>query len=647
MVLPCLFFGAVLLAALSGVPGFWTDRAGSRIATGMLAGAALCALAAAGLTLYGGRGWETDLPWALPGARLHLRGDALGAFILMPVGLVPALLSWYGSAYFSDQEHGHSAKRLRLFFGVCAASMILLTAAANALLFLFAWEIMALTGFFMITIADRDAAVREGGWIYFVATHVGTLCLFAGFSLLAAARGSFELGPLPAGFAASPAGSAAFVLLLAGFGLKAGVLPLHVWLPPAHASAPSHVSALLSGLMLKMGIMGLLRLVSWVPDPPLWWGGLLTGLGALSGILALAMALAQRDLKRMLAYSSIENVSIIFLGLGMALAGKALGLPALVALGGAGALFHALNHALFKPLLFMGAGSVMHATGTRDMERLGGLAKPMPGTALLFLAGSAAICGLPPLNGFAGEFLLYLGSLKGLARGGWPWSAVVLVALATIGALAVACFTRAFGIVFLGEPRTEAGRKAHEAPPAMVRPMSLLAGLCVAIGVAPRALAPALERASLELGGALRLRDAVHLGSLSLVGIIGILAAAAVWERLRRTPFRIAGTWDCGYQAPTPRIQYTATSFSQMLTTAFRWVLQPVDRRPRIQGLFPRPAVFRARESDLLLDRAVKPSMGFSAWALSWLRVLQAGHLPVYLLYIVLTLVALFAWTLS
>lgn len=647
MVLPSLFFGAALLAALSGVPGLRYGRNGSRIATWMLAAAALAALSAAGLTLFGGQTWETDLPWALPGARLHFRGDALGAFVLIPVGLVPALLSWYGEAYWSDAEQGVSARRLRLFFGVCAASMILLTAAANALLFLFAWEIMALMGFLMITTSDKDAAVREGGWIYFVATHAGTLCLFAGFALLAAARGTFDLGPLPAGFAGTRSGTAAFLLLLAGFGLKAGILPLHVWLPPAHASAPSHVSALLSGLMLKMGILGLLRLISWTPDPPLGWGGLLTGLGALSGILALAMALAQRDLKRMLAYSSIENISIIFLAMGLALAGKALGQGVLVTLGGAGALFHLLNHALFKPLLFMGAGSVMHATGTRDMERLGGLAKSMPSTALGFLAGSAAICGLPPLNGFAGEFLIYLGSLRALAPGGWAWGAVVLVALATIGALAVACFTRAFGMVFLGESRTEAGRHAHEAAPAMVRPMLVLAALCVILGVVPFALAPALERATLELGGALPLRNQVHLGALTLVGAIGLLAAWAVWARLNRTSFTIQGTWDCGYQAPTPRIQYTATSFAQMLTGAFRWVLQPVDRRPRIQGLFPRPVLFRSRESDLFLDRAVKPSLGFSAWALSWLRILQSGHLPIYLLYIVLTLVALFAWTLS
>lgn len=647
MVLSSLFFCAVLLAALSGVPGLWAKRRGAALASILLALAALCGLAVAGAVLYGGRAWSVQGTWALPNAGFRLQGDPLGSFVLAPVLLVGALLSIYGQAYWSDAEHGAGAPRLRLFFGLAVAAMALLTAATNALLFLFAWEVMAFMGFLMITANDQDAAVREGGWTYFVATHLGTLCLFAGFSLLASATGSFNLGPLPAGFAASRQGTAAFLLLLAGFGLKAGIGPMHVWLPGAHASAPSHVSALLSGLMLKMGILGLLRLLAWTPDPPLWWGGLLTAMGAVSGILALGYALAQKDLKRMLAYSSIENVSIIALGLGLALAGKARGNQALVLLGGAGALFHLLNHALFKPLLFMGAGSVLHATGTRDMERLGGLAKRMPRTAALFTAGSAAICGLPPFNGFAGEWLLYLGAFLALGRGGWQWAIVPLVALAVIGALAVACFTRACGVMFLGEPRHDLGQEPHEAHALMLWPMAVLAGLCAALGLAPLALLPALQRAATALGSGARLTDLAGLGSLSIVGVVGAAMAWAVWDRLRRAPARIGATWDCGYQAPNARIQYTAASFAQMLTDSLRWVLRPVERRPRLQGLFPRPAMFRARTPDLILERTVKPAMTFSAWAMSWLRILQSGLLPIYLLYVVLTLVALFAWTLA
>ena len=647
MVLPSLFFSAVVLAALSGVPGLWLKRNGSATASSLLTASALCGLGLAGAVLYGGLTWQADLVWPLPNAHLLFKGDALGAFVLAPVTLVSALLSFYGRSYWSDEEHGFSARRLRVFFGLCVAAMVVLTAAANALLFLFAWEVMAFMGFLMITTSDQDATVREGGWIYFVATHLGTLCLFAGFSLLASTTGTFDLGPLPLGFAGSSAGTAAFLLLLTGFGLKAGIGPLHVWLPGAHASAPSHVSALLSGLMLKMGILGLLRVTAWTPDPPLWWGGLLTGLGATSGIMALAFALAQKDLKRMLAYSSIENVSIIALGLGLALAGKARGNQALVMLGGAGALFHLLNHALFKPLLFMGAGSVMHATGTRDMERLGGLAKAMPRTALLFLLGSAAICGLPPLNGFAGEWLIYLGAFKGLGPGGWLWAIVPLVALAIIGALAVACFTRAYGVIFLGEPRTDLAHPPHEAPSSMLLPMAVVAGLCAAIGLAPLALLPALDRAAMELGTTVHLGTLAGLGSLSLVAAIGLLAGVAVWDKIRKAPATRAGTWDCGYQAPTARIQYTGASFAQMLTDSFRWVLRPVERRPRIQGLFPRVSVFRIKTPDLFLEGAIKPSLGFTAWAMSHLRILQAGHLPIYLLYVVLTLVALFAWTLA
>ncbi|BDU75782.1 proton-conducting transporter transmembrane domain-containing protein [Mesoterricola sediminis] len=648
MLLPCLYICALLLATLSGVPGLLGARQGGRIATGMLAAAALAGLAVSGGVLYAGQGWRLDLGWALPGARLALGGDPLGAFVLAPVALVPACLSRYAEGYWDGPAHAATAPRLRFFFGLAAGSLIALTAAANAILFLFAWETMALTGFLMITASDQDAAVREAGWVYLVASHTGVLLLFAGFSLLARATGSFALGPLPAGFAATPAGTWAFLLLLAGFALKAGIGPLHVWLPGAHTAAPSHVSAMLSGLLLKMGLLGIIRLVAWFPDPPLWWGGLLTCVGAVSGVMALAFALAQRDLKRMLAYSSIENVSIVALGLGLALAGKSLGLPALVLLGGAGALFHLLNHALLKPLLFMGAGTVLHATGTRDMERLGGLARAMPRTALCFTAGAFGLSALPPLNAFAGEWLLYLGAFHSLQAGGWVGAIAILAGLAVMGALALATFTRACGVVFLGEPRTEVALRAHEPPSSMTGPMTLLLGVCLLLGLCPLLLAPALQRAAEALAPGLPpLRSLAPLGHLSFVAAAALPVAWAAWRIALRLPGRTAGTWDCGYARPTARIQYTATSFSQMLTDAFRWLLAPVERLPRIQGLFPRNARYQMQAPDTLLERGLKPGAAFLAWALSRLRFLQAGHLPIYLLYVVLTLVALLAWTLA
>jgi hydrogenase-4 component B len=649
MLLPSLYIGALVLATLSGVPGLFLARRGGRIASWMLTAAALCGLAVSGSVLYGGLGWQAEAGWALPGAHLLFRGDPVGAFILAPVTLVPPLLSFFAESYWDDQVPAHNAPRLRLFFGLAVGSMILLTAAANAVLFLFGWEIMALMGFLMVSTSDQDASVREAGWIYLVASHTGVLLLFAGFALLArGAGGSFDLGPLPAGFAASPVGTAAFLLLLAGFALKAGLWPLHFWLPGAHAAAPSHISALLSGLMLKMGILGILRLIVWIPDPPLWWGGLLTGMGAVSGVVALAFALAQKDLKRLLAYSSIENVSVIALGLGLALAGKTLHLPALVMLGGAGALFHLLNHALLKPMAFMAAGSVMHATGTRNMERLGGLARTMPRTAFLFLAGSLGLSALPPLNGFAGEWLIYLGAFRGLGPGGWLWSVATLTALAVIGALAVACFTRAYGIVFLGEPRTDEGAHVHESSRRMTHTMGVLAGLCAFLGLAPTALAPALQRAAGALAPDLPpLKGLANLNALTLMAAIGLPLAWALWHRLRQGRRAEGVTWDCGFAAPTPRIQYTGTSFAQMLTASFHWILLPIERFPRIQGLFPRTARYQLQAPDTLLDRGMRPSASFLATALSWLRFLQGGHLPIYLLYVVLTLVALFAWTLT
>jgi hydrogenase-4 component B len=639
MLIPSLLLSAILLALLSGLPRDPRHGEGCLLASGILG------LVQALGVLLGGGAWTFSAPWALPHARFLLGLDATGALFLLCVSLVSPLLAHYGRAYWGDHD---SAGRLRLYFGATVASMQLLTAAQNAVLFLVAWEIMALLGFLMITAEDRESAVREAGWTYLVAAHAGTLCLIAGFSLLAAALGSYDFQALPHGFARSALGTLAFLLLLVGFGLKAGLAPLHVWLPVAHAAAPSHVSALLSGLMLKMGILGFCRLILWVDDPPLWWGGLLAGMGAASGILGLGFALGQRDLKRFLAYSSIENVGIIAMGLGMALVGKSLNQPSLVLLGGAGALFHVLNHSLFKPLVFLGAGSILHATGTRDMESHGGLAKSMPWTAGLFLVGSASLCGLPPFNGFASEWLIYLGAFKALAAGTWIWAAALVLALALVGGLAVASFARACGIIFLGEPRSD--RAAHESPGTMLLPMKVLAGACVLLGVAPVLLSPALSRAAAALAPAMvlpTLHTEAKLWTLSLVAGLGLLGALGAWARIRTMSSRRALTWDCGYEAPTARMQYTASSFGQVLVDAFGWLLWPVRSFPRVRGLFPKPSRYRSHLPDPILDRLVAPVLRWTAEAAGRLRVLQAGHLSIYLLYVVLTLVFLFAWTLA
>jgi hydrogenase-4 component B len=639
-----LFALCALLVAASGVPGLWLRTGGGKVSSWLLGLGALAGLGAAIPVLAGGACASLALPHTPLGTQGFLRLDPIGAWFLVPVLILAACGSVFALGSWGDAHEG--ARRLRLLYGFTAASMVVLVAAAQALTFLLAWEGMAVTAFLLVTADDRDADTRRAGWIYLAATHSGTLCLFGAFALLA--DGNFLWLPLAPGFAASSRGGAAFLLLLAGFGLKAGIFPLHFWLPGAHAAAPSHVSALMSGILIKMGILGLVRWLCLVPDPPIWWGALLVTLGAVSGLLGVAFALAQHDLKRLLAYHSIENIGIILLGLGLGTLGKSVGNPALQLLGVAGALLHVLNHSLFKGLLFLGAGSVVHATGSRNIEGSGGLAKVMPFTAGAFLAGSWAICGLPPLNGFVSEWLIYLAAFRGLAFPRSVWSVLTLAALAMIGALAAACFAKVFGVMFLGEPRSPQAAGAVESPRSMRAPMALLAGACAAIGVAPALLAPALSRAAAgtHLAGAADLGGLAHLATLTWIALPLLACGGLLWAWSRQNAAPAAGlpTWDCGYAAASPRIQYTASSFADGLVSAMRLVLWPQVRWRRVLALFPSRRGYRSHVPDPVLDRVAEPGLDIAARGLAALHLFQGGQLPLYLLYILLTLVALLVW---
>src|ERR1035437_8753333 len=354
---------------------------------------------------------------------------------------------------------------------------------------------MALAAFFSLSAQDDQRPVREVGYVYMVATRLATLCLIAMFAVLFVATGSFDFAasrPIGPG-----AANAILILAIVGFGLKAGVMPMHVWLPGAHANAPSHVSALMSGVLIKMGIYGLVRVFSLFPHPPLWWGQLVLLFGGVSGVLGVAFAISQHDFKRLLAYHSVENIGIICMGLGVALLGRSLGNGALVALGLGGAMLHVWNHGLFKGLLFLSAGSVLHATHTREIDELGGLAKRMPWTALGFLVGAAAICGLPPLNGFISELLVYLGLFRSAALPPgslWRSAALGAPALALVGALALVCLVKVHGAMFLGDPRSERTAGATESSRLILVPMAVLAGLCFVVGLLPWVVAPILDR---------------------------------------------------------------------------------------------------------------------------------------------------------
>lgn len=645
--LPVPFLTAVVLAGLSGVPGLFLPPAsalGQRLAT-------ILSLAASALGLWAaGNAFFHPLPAPLGGEWFFW--DALSCFFLAGVFLLSALGSLYGHAYWKAEEHPDNGRKVRLFYGLITAGMALVTVSRHAFVFLAAWELMALSAFFLITGEDEKAEVREAGWTYLVATHAGTLALFGFFAAYGVLQGSFLLHPIAPGSAGE---SLLFLLALAGFGLKAGVFPLHVWLPSAHANAPSHVSALLSGVMLKIGVYGFLRVLSLFPHPPAWWGVTVLAVGAVSAVLGVAFALGQHDLKRLLAYHSIENIGIIFLGIGAALLGRAYAHPEWTALGLAGALLHVWNHGLFKASLFYSAGSVIHATGTRSIDALGGLGKKMPWTSLFFLLGAVAICGLPPLNGFISEFLVYLGLFRGLSHpSAWGPAAAAILALALTGALAVACFTKVFGAVFLGEARGEAAKRAGEAPGVMLLPGAVLTLLCAWIGFFPGTVTRFLTAAAGVWCGESSEAPAQPIGEIpwglfALGGILlGVLFFLLLFA-LRRAvvPENEGGrvpTWDCGYLRPTASMQYTASSFAATLVQLFGWILKPHRSGRGPEGYFPQGAECATHVPETVLERVVTPWFRGAGGLLIRVKALQGGQLRAYVAYLLLTLLILVLW---
>ena len=619
----------------------------------MLASAA-CGMTAAVRALFGWGDAFSSRAWSVPGGSLDIRLDAIASVFLIQVLLIGTLGSIYAIGYWPYGKHSESVARLRIFYGLMVAGMSLLVIAKNAVLFLVGWETMALAAFFAVTAEDRDAQVRECGLVYLVATRLGTLALFAMFALLHVATGSFEL-PTGTLSVSSPLGSVIFCLGLFGFGLKAGVMPLHVWLPGAHANAPTHVSALMSGVLIKMGIYGLIRTCSFFATVPLWWGIALFALGALSALLGVAFALGQHDLKRLLAYHSVENVGIIVMGLGVAMIGRATGRADIVALGLSGAVLHTFNHGLFKALLFFGAGSVISSVGTRDIDQMGALARRLPFTALSFLIGAVAICGLPPLNGFVSELLVYMAMLRGGVMGDGAIATLLMLGvplLAMVGALAVACFCKAHGVVFLGEPRTPACSSAQESPRSMLYPMAVLAVLCVAIGTMPLAVVGILERTvsawlpeSVPVS-LMRLVPLGHLTSANAALVVGIALFILLFRRL--TPSSQPAsmpTWDCGYVAPTPRMQYTASSMAEWLVGLFSFFLRPRVHTVALVEEFPKSRRFATHVPEVVLDLAVLPALRWLVSTARWFRWIQPGRTHLYIVYILFALVSmLFIW---
>ena len=635
--------GCLLSLALAAmVAGTCCAPRWTRLWLGCTVAATLLTLGAAISVLAGGS-WEWHGTFPIGGELPHLRADGLSAFFLVLLSVIGLAGTVYSSEYWSPKKHPGSAYPGRVWWNLLLLFMGLVLLCSNGLHFLIGWELFTLCAYFLITRERHLPAVRRAGWLYLAASHASALCLFAFFAAIAARTGSWDLGPLRDHLELAPL----FWLALIGFGLKAGLFPLHIWLPSAHANAPTHVSALLSGVAIKMGIYGLMRFSGWIPTPA-DAGWVVATLGVASAVLGVAFALGQHDLKRLLAYHSVENIGIILIGLGFAMMASRAGQPGWGRLAMAGALLHVWNHGLFKALLFLGAGSVLHATGTRRMSELGGLWRAMPWTAASFALGAVAISGLPPLNGFVSEWLVYLG-LFGAVDGLGPGSAAAVPAailLAVTGAMALACFVKVVGVVFLGTPRTLRAEKAVECGWFMRSPMLLLGGACILIGLAPALFWPALQSAiaAWEPGWATDVAPAplLSLGIWNVgFALAAALAATLLLRRVRRNGIARAGTWDCGFAAPTARMQYTAGSFAGIITEWFAWILQPSRHADKITHPFPSRAAFREHTPETVLEKVVEPSAGMVMALSSAMRRLQHGRLQFYILYLVFGLIAL------
>ncbi len=648
---------AVFFQAASGLPLLVLRRSdgSQRAAAGlMLAGSLLGSAGALG-ALLAPTAAVIEIAFGLPFGVAEVGVDPLSALFLLPMFIVTGCSAVYGVGYWPARKHPANVGKLTFFLGLLAAALTTLFLARNTVLFLIAWEILAFAAYFALTAEDDKLQVREAGILYLICAHVGTLALFAMFSLLKGATGAYLFPAQGALSGQTGVAAAIFVTALIGFGFKAGVMPLHVWLPSAHANAPSHISAVLSGVVLKTGIYGMVRVFSGFADLPIWWGVSVLVLGMISGVLGVAFAIGQHDLKRLLAYHSIENIGIIMMGLGTALIGESRGSAVLVVLGMGGALLHVVNHAVFKALLFLAAGSVIHSTGTRQIDLMGGVGRRLPFTSLFFLVGAVAICGLPPLNGFVSELLVYLGFFSAIPAGeGIAWALPALAApiLALVGALAVACFVKVYGVVFLGTPRSEQRAAGKEAPAAMLWPMALLSLVCALIGLAPGVVAFPLTSAVLGYQSSLegqRLSALVPFGWVSLlaVGLLvsAVLAAGYLRRRAAGQPAAVSGTWGCGYLRPTARMQYSASSFGAMLVGWFSGVLCPEEHRKEVAGLFPEPGKFESHLPETVLERIYLPLLEYLHVKSAPVRKLQHGKLNIYIFYTFLTLVVLLVAT--
>jgi len=639
------------------------------------AAASLLSAAAGAWTVGSGRTEKMILMIGLPDLPFHLRLDPLAGFFLSVVGLLAFFVSVYSIGYVKGFLGRRSVTRLIVFYCLFIAGMFMVVLADDALFFLISWEAMAAASYFLVMFEDENAENRRAAFLYMVVAHVGAVAILLSFGVMAGLAAGFEnfngftfdamrQAKFPVGWA-----TLAFLLAFFGFAAKAGVVPLHVWLPEAHPVAPSNVSALMSGVMLKTAIYGIIRVTfDIIKIFPWWWGALVLSMGLITAVMGILYAMMEKDLKRLLAYSSVENIGIILIGIGLAMVFKSFNLPMLAALALIAGLYHTMNHAMFKGLLFMGAGAVLHATHSRNMEYMGGIIHRMPWTSALFLVGCVSISALPPFNGFVSEWLTFQAFLLSpslpipLMKLIIPMGAALL---ALTAALSAACFVKAFGVAFLGHWRGHHNPHIHETDWSMRSAMMMAALTCLFLGILPtlyiewmdilaERLVGAKLAASAAAGGWMWLTPvaperASYSGIVVFMGILAIYGI--VYFILHVNPGKIhrRPIWDCGFEKLTNRMQYNATSFSMPIRRIFGFLfkikeeagLAPQSAHPA----FPKKLHYDLKVRDRFWNWIYKPVADASFWCSRKVGRLQQGRIQAYLIYSFVTIIVLLFFT--
>jgi hydrogenase-4 component B len=658
---------AYLAGSAAGLAGLRWGRYARVSAFGLALAGGLLETVAAAIAIGRGAAATWSLPFGVPLFSWTVRLNPLSAYFNLALGILAVAVSIYSFGYVRGMEGRRNVGVLGFFYNILLLSLTLVFTAANAFFFLVAWEAMAASAYFLVSFEHEKPETRQAGIVFLIMSHAGTGLLLIAFLMLARASGSLDFASFHHLASTLPAEEqgVVFLLFFLGFGVKTGMIPIHVWLPAAHPVAPSNISALMSGIVIKSGIYGMaLVFFDFFDTPPVWAGMLVLGAGVVSAVLGVLYALMEHDLKRLLAYHSIENIGIILIGFGAALVFRALGHPALAAIALVAGLYHTLNHAIFKCLLFLGAGSVLQATKTRNMEEMGGLIRRMPVTAACFLIGAVAISGLPPLNGFVSEWLTYqallagFGSTETLTRVAFPIAGALL---ALTAALAAACFVKAFGISFLALPRSEKAAHAREVALSMRIGMGILAAGCIALGLGAAWFLPVFDSItqqamgvrvsqSLTAGAFVITAGAARGGTVSTMGMAAMLVLLSaipalfwlVWGRARR---RATGpTWDCGLPGLTADNEYTATGFSKPIRMIFSALYRPrreIQAEYEVSPYYPTAIRFESEIEPRFEKLLYNP---FQEWLFRMarrMRTVQAGSIHAYLAYIFVALIAL------